>query len=81
MSSHSATNCTPFKALYGRDPPPLIRFERGATTVSTVEELLEERDGILDELKMHLLRAQQRMKAQSDRHRRDLEFNVGDLVF
>lgn len=26
-SFHSATKCTPFKALYGRDPPPLIRYE------------------------------------------------------
>ena len=26
-SSHSATRCTPFRTLYGRDPPPLIRYD------------------------------------------------------
>jgi hypothetical protein len=47
----------------------------------TVEQVLNDRDEALDELKFHRLRAQQRIKVQADKHRRDLEFSVGDLVF
>lgn len=57
-SFHSSTCCTPFRALYGRDPPPLIRYEQGAALVSLVEQLMEDRDAILDDLRMQLLRAQ-----------------------
>lgn len=57
-SYHISTHCTPFRALYGRDPPVLIRYERGASPVSQVEDALEERDAILDDLIIQLLRAQ-----------------------
>ena len=64
-SPHSSIRCTPFKALYGRDPPPIIRYEHGTATVSSMEQLLAERDEILDDLRMHLLRAQQKNEALS----------------
>lgn len=80
-SFHSSTCCTPFRALYGRDPPPLIRYERGTALVSTVDQLLDDRDAVLDDLRMHLLRAQQRMKLQADTKRHHAEFQDGDLVF
>ncbi|KAH9752935.1 hypothetical protein KPL71_014903 [Citrus sinensis] len=80
-SFYSSTHCTPFRALYGRDPPPLIRYEQGAASVSLVEQLMEDRDAILDDLRMQLLRAQQRMKLQADQKRHHVEFNAGDLVF
>ena len=80
-SFHSSTRCTPFRALYGRDPPRLIRYERGSATVSAVDHELEDRDAILDELRMHLLRAQQKMKFQADTKRRPEEFDIGDLVY
>ena len=80
-SVHSATNCTPFKALYDRESPSMIRYEKGAALVSLVDQLLEDRDAILDDLRLHLLRAQQRMKKQADIHRHHEEFKVGDLVF
>ena len=80
-SSHSATRCTPFRALYGRDPPPLIRYDRGTAVVAAVEQLLTDRDDILDDQRMHLLRAQQKMKYQLDRKRHAEEFAIGDMVF
>ena len=49
--------------------------------VSLVEQLMEDRNAILDDLRMQLLRAQQRMKLQADQKRHHVEFNVGDLVF
>ena len=80
-TTHAATRCTPFRALYGRDPPPLIRYDRGTAVVSAVEQLLLDRDDILDDLRMHLLRAQQKMKSQADSKRHDEAFAVGDMVF
>ncbi|KAI0493308.1 hypothetical protein KFK09_027585 [Dendrobium nobile] len=50
------------------------------TPVSSVEEYLEERDKTLEELKRHMLRAQQIMK-QADGHRKDIQFEVGEKVF
>ncbi|KAF8393178.1 hypothetical protein HHK36_021419 [Tetracentron sinense] len=80
-SSHSSTRCTPFRALYGRDSPHLIHYEQGTASVSLVDQLLADRNAILDDLRMHLLRAQQRMKMQADNKRHHEEFNEGDLVF
>ncbi|PKU74578.1 hypothetical protein MA16_Dca003781 [Dendrobium catenatum] len=72
---------TPFKVLYGRDPPHLVHFGSSRTPVSSVEEYLEERDRVLEELKRHLLRAQQIMKKQADGHRKDIQFEAGEKVF
>lgn len=80
-SSHLSTGMTPFKVVYGRDPPKLWRVGTGQTPVNSVEELLQERDYILDELKVNLLKAQQTMKRNADLKRRDEQFQVGDLVF
>ncbi|KAI0497126.1 hypothetical protein KFK09_023454 [Dendrobium nobile] len=80
-SFHSASQMTPFKVLYGRDPPHLVHFGSSSTPVSSVEEYLEERDRVLEELKRHLLRAQQIMKKQADGHRKDIQFAAGERVF
>lgn len=72
---------TLFKALYGRDPPTLIK---GCTFTSKLEELnqlLVSRDLILHELQQNLLKARDMMKAQENKQRRDIEYAVGDWVF
>ena len=78
---HSSTNTTPFRAVYGRDPPPLIRFGSDSTSVLAVDQLLQERDLILNELKDHLCCAQSKMKSSADAHRRAVQFEVGDFVY
>lgn len=80
-SPHSSTGMTPFKVVYARDPPKLWRVGAGQTPVNSVEELLQERDHILDELKINLLKAQQVMKRNADGKRRNEQFQVGDHVF
>ena len=77
-AQHSALGCSPFKALYGRDPPLLLRTVPRSTTVSTMEQQLLERDATLNDLHMQLLRAQQRMKKYVDSKRREEEFAIGD---
>ncbi|XP_063935341.1 transposon Tf2-1 polyprotein isoform X1 [Daucus carota subsp. sativus] len=78
---HVSINMSPFKALYGRDPPHVLRMNRGQTAISSLEEMLGERDAILDELQLSLLRAQQRMKKAADQHRREEVFEVNEWVF
>ena len=72
---------TPFRALYGRDPPSWVKFENGSTTNVGLEDLLLDRDAALQLLKEHLHRAQQIMKERADKHRREIEFAVGDWVY
>lgn len=43
--------------------------------------MLKERDALLSDVKQHLLRAQERMKSNADKHRRELEFDVGSMVY
>ena len=80
-SYHDSIATTPFKAVYGRDPPPLLRYGSGVTAIATVEQQLQERDAMLEELKAHLIRAQSKMKKTVDQHRRDIHFEVGDMVY
>ena len=72
---------TPFKALYGRDPPTLIKGCTFTSKIDVVNQLLVARDVVLQELKQNLLKAQNLMKAQANKHRRQIDFEVGDWVF
>ena len=78
---HKSLQTTTFKVLYGRDPPPLLRFEPGSTANFELDVALRERDEMLDDLKHNLLRAQEIMKQQADKSRRDVEFKEGDMVY
>ena len=80
-SFHTATHCTPFKMVYGRDPPSLLRFEEGSTSNFELEKMLKERDELLADVKQHLLRAQEVMKNNVDKKRRDLVLEVGQMVY
>ncbi|KAL0745542.1 hypothetical protein Bca101_101967 [Brassica carinata] len=65
---HTATQITPFEAVYGRPPPIHLPYLPG------------EEDMILL-LQFHLLRAQHRMRQNEDLHRTERSFEIGDYVF
>lgn len=43
--------------------------------------MLRDRDAMLEDIKIHLLRAKDLMKNNADEHRKDLQFSVGSFVF
>ncbi|GJW83607.1 ty3-gypsy retrotransposon protein [Tanacetum coccineum] len=79
-SYHSSIKMSPFQALYGRLPLSVIPYPPGSLKVAAVDKLLVDRDGLLRQLKDSLLSAKQRMEVKANRKRRDVEFNVGDMV-
>ncbi|KAL4010599.1 hypothetical protein IC575_030101 [Cucumis melo] len=76
-----ALGMTPFQVVYGQQPPPLIYYGDVVTTNATLDEQLKERDLTLAALKDHLQLAQDQMKRYADKKRRNVEYEVGDLVF
>ncbi|PNX54976.1 hypothetical protein L195_g048599, partial [Trifolium pratense] len=77
---HTSAGMTPFKALYGREAPTLIRYGANAADTPTIRDYLLQRDAILDQLKSNLRRAQQIMKSNADKKRKEAEFKEGDMV-
>ncbi|MDV3201053.1 MAG: hypothetical protein Q8877_02475 [Sweet potato little leaf phytoplasma] len=80
-SFHQSTGTTPFEAVYGRKPPVITRFLKGETLVEAVQKELIDRDEALQQLKQHMLRAQNRMKSQADSRRQERSFDIGEWVF
>lgn len=77
---HMSLGMTPFKALYGREPPAIVRLPCSNEDPTEVREQLANRDVLLAKLKSNLLRAQQVMKTQADKKRSNVNLNVGDEV-
>lgn len=71
----------PLQSSIWERPPQLTKYNRGQTPVSTVEEQLVERDAILDDLEAHLLKSQHKMKLYEDGKRREVNLEVGDMVY
>ncbi|GJX29381.1 transposon ty3-I gag-pol polyprotein [Tanacetum coccineum] len=72
---------TPFKVLYGRDPPSIIPCSVFEDTPSDVQTQLQARDVVLAQLKINIARAQAKMKKYADKKGCELEFAVGDFVY
>jgi hypothetical protein len=71
---------TPFKAVYGRDPPMLLKYDTAAKKLPSLQALMTERDHTIQLLKANLHRAQQVMKHYADAKRKFAELQVGDMV-
>ncbi|GJR06711.1 retrotransposon polyprotein [Tanacetum coccineum] len=76
---HTSSETTPFKSLYGRDPPALNPYVKGKTLNANLEDQLMARDDALQLLRSNLLKAQCHMKAQTSSKRRELSFEVRDV--
>ena len=80
-SFHSSIGMAPFKALYGRKyRSPIGWFEVGEAAVSGPDSVFEAMEKV-KLIRERLKTAQSRQKSYADVRRRDLEFEVGDLVY
>ncbi len=77
---HTSLGTTPYMALYGVEPSSTLVAAASTATSSEVREWAQERDRLTKELKDMLQVAQNRMKQQADKHRRE-EYSVGDWVY
>jgi hypothetical protein len=74
---HSSLGCSPFKAVYGREPH-MGQFSQMAQATNTeLQSWLKEREEHSAFLKQHLLRARTKMKIDADKDRSPREFLVG----
>jgi hypothetical protein len=78
---HSALGKTPFEVLYGYTPRHLGVANLQSSTATDLAGWLHQHEETAILLRQHLLRAQQRMKQQEDKHRSEREFKVGVMVY
>ena len=78
---HTAIQKTPFEILYNQPPPIYRPYLTEASSVEAVDRSLQQKQLMIQLLKEHLARAQNRMKQTADKHRTDREFNIGDWVY
>jgi hypothetical protein len=77
----SAIGRTPFEALYGYKPKHFGLMDGANTSVPDLDMWLQDRAEMNKLLQQQLLRAQQRMKSQADKHRTERSFAVGEKVY
>ena len=78
---HSALGRSPFEVLYGHPPRHFGITNLQMCSTLELEAWLKERELLSRLIHQQLLRAQQRMKHQADKHRSEHIFSVGDLVY
>ncbi|KAL0412971.1 UNVERIFIED_CONTAM: hypothetical protein Sradi_1498800 [Sesamum radiatum] len=80
-SHHTSIGMSPFRALYGRHPPSILKYLDASSSVAAVDDLLRVHRDVIALVKHHLSRAQQRMKTLADAHRQEHSFAEGAWVW
>lgn len=78
---HSSLNMSPFQVLYGHEPKHFGIEGVDSCALPYLEVWLKEREQMTELLRQQLLRVQQRMKSQADKHHSERNFEVGDQVW
>jgi hypothetical protein len=78
---HSSIHTTPFEVVYGQPPPIHLPYLPGSATTLTVDRSLMAREEAIKLIQFHLLRAQNRMLQQANKHRSDRVFAIRDYVY
>ena len=72
---------TPFQAVFGREPPKVTRYSLANTNPPDVQHTLRTWDELLQKLQQNLIHAQPCIKKYVDQKRRNIQFEIGDLVY
>jgi hypothetical protein len=65
---------TPFRVVYGRDPPTIRSYEPGEARIAVVAQEMEERVAFLDDIRFRLEQAQAVQKRSYDQHHRPVDY-------
>ena len=76
----SSLRDTPFRVVYGRDPPSIRSYEPGETRVAAVAKTMAERDEFLQDVRYRLEQAQTTQKRHYDRLHRAVSYKLGVWV-
>jgi hypothetical protein len=82
-SVNRSTGKSPFQFLYGIQPrgvSELRDLEQTETSSASIEEFIEAMKELHSRVKERLLKSSQEYKHRADRHQRQLQFEVGNLV-
>nr|GFA63835.1 putative nucleotidyltransferase, ribonuclease H [Tanacetum cinerariifolium] len=80
-SWHASIKCAPFEMLYGRKCRASICWDQVGECVIEGPEMIEVTNAKVAVAKEKLKEARTRQKSYADKHRRSLEFHLGDHVF
>lgn len=80
ISFHSATNMTPFKALYRRDPPNIIDYITDSSHLDPLGISMQQHIDILVKLKKNLPKSRRIMEKQANQKRMTYTFQPDNLV-
>lgn len=78
---HTSLGKSPYEVLFARKPTHFGEVDLGQSTVPDVQSWLQDRAKYQEMLHQQLLRAQQRMTHQANKHRSERQFEVGDMVY
>ncbi|PNY17781.1 Ty3/gypsy retrotransposon protein [Trifolium pratense] len=80
-STHSGSELSPFQVMFGKSPPSIPSYIAGSSSIEACDSVLQSRDEILTLLRKNLNKAQVRMKANADKHRKEVNFDIGAWVY
>lgn len=75
------TGMTPYEVIYDKPLPPLSNYLQGSSRNDAVDAELSTREEIHTALRRKLLKAQEAMKHFADQKRRDVAYEVDQLVY
>lgn len=78
---HSSIGMAPYEALYGRKCRSPICWDLEGLRQLEGPEIVHETVEKIQVVRRHLPAAQERQKSYVDKHRREMEYNVGEKVF
>jgi len=78
---NASSNMSPFKALYGHDPPHILKGSIIPSYLEEVNKLTIAQDELLATLRENLLKSQDIMRVNANKCRRDIEYAIGDWAF
>lgn len=76
-----STKLSSFQALYEQESPLLLKGTTIPSKIDDVNDLQEGRDALEADLRANLLKSQDMMRKCANKHRRDVDFQIGDMVF